>query len=280
MSSQPNPSRSTTAICEAVIGMSSGYSPPPATPLGLGGIMRTALAMYRAAPLSFVVVALVSTLPYELLLAGSQIAYGTPATSIRVLLRDAISLVPQLLLGQLSVAATAVIVMQMLNGKSAHAGSALELVGERFWQLAAVVVVTSVGIVLGFFALLIPGLYLVVVWLFAPIVSVTEDRALRSSMERSAGLAKGAFWWILGSYLAIQITIALSALLITELISIPLNPIGGTIGTVIRGVGAFVALTVVAPVANAGVALLYIDRRVREDNAWPGTIGVKSTRNP
>lgn len=249
--------------------MSPGFSPPPAQPLGLAGIMRTALAMYRQAPVPFILVALVSTLPYEILLAGSQIAYGSARSDVRALLQDAISLVPQLLLGQLSIAATTVIVMQMLNGQRAHAGSALELVGERFWQLAAVVVVTSVGIVLGFFALVIPGLYLVVLWLFAPIVSVTEDRPLKDAIERSGALVKGAFWWTLGSYLAIQVTVTLGALVISDLVDIALNPIGGTTGIVIRGGAAFVALTIVAPIANGGVALMYMDRRVRSHQEWP-----------
>ncbi len=275
---QPTPSRSRMTSSEAAIRVGSGYSPPPAVPLGLAGIMRTALTMYRAAPLALVLVALVSTLPYELLLAGSQIAYGPTTSDVRALLQDAISLLPQLLLGQLSIAATTVIVMQMLNGQAAHAGSALELVGERFWLLAAVVVVTSVGIILGFFALIIPGVYLLVVWLFAPIVSVTEGRSLKDALKRSSALAKGAFWWILGSYLAIQITVTLSALLIADLISMPLNPIGGTMGIVLRGAADFVALTAVVPVANAGVALIYMERRVRERRSWPSPVSAHENR--
>jgi hypothetical protein len=276
---RPTLNRSRMATGEAAIRLRSGYTPPPAVPLGLGGIMRTALTMYRTAPLAFVLVALVSTLPYELLLSGSQIAYGSTTSDARALLQDAIILLPELLLGQLSIAATAVIVMQMLNGQGAHAGPALELVGERFWQLAAVALLTSVGIVLGFLALVIPGLYLVVVWLFAPIVSVTEGRSLRDALERSSALVKGAFWWILGSCFAIQITIALTALLITDLISMPLNPVGGTIGIVLRGAVAFVAFTVVVPVANAGVALIYMDRRVREHNSWPLPFSVRGNRD-
>jgi len=242
--------------------------------------MRTALAMYRAAPLSFVLVALVSTLPEELLLTGSQLAYGTSSNQLRAILREFIGLLPQLLLGQLSIAASTVMVMHMLNGQRPNAGVALERVGERFWTLAAVVVVSSAGILLGFLVFVIPGIYLGVLWLFAPIVSVTERRSFRESLRRSVALGRGRFWWILGSYVAIQITITLAGLVISEAIGIPLAAVGGDLGIILRGLVAFLALTAVTPIANAGIALIYTDLRVGERDTWPLPSGAPEDLHP
>lgn len=231
--------------------------------------MRTALAMYRAAPLAFILVALISTLPEEVLLVVSQITYGTSTGSLRGRLQEVIGLLPQLLLGPLAIAATVLIVMQMLNGRPPDAGAALERVGEHFWTLVAVIVITSIGIVLGFIAFVIPGIYLAVLWLFAPIVSVTEHLSVRASLRRSAALGKGRFWWILGSYLAIEITVTLAGLVLSNLFDIPLGAIDGDAGIIVRGIVSFIALTLVVPVANAGIALIYTDLRVVGRDSWP-----------
>ena len=179
-------------------------------------------------------------------------------------MQELLTLLPQLVLGQLSIAATTVLILHLLNGQPANSGVALERVAERFWPLVAVVVITALGILAGFLALLIPGIYLFVVWLVAPIAVVTEQRSIREAIGRSVALVRGHFWWVLGSWLAIQITVGLAGLLISDLISIPLGGVGGTLGIVLRGLGAFVALTLVAPVGNAGVALIYVDLRVHE----------------
>jgi hypothetical protein len=249
--------------------VSADYAPPPARPLGLAGIMRTALTMYRAVPIAFMLVALVSTLPEAILLIGSQLAYGGPSTRLRELVQELLTLLPQLLLGQLSIAASTVLMLHMLNGQRPNPGVALERVGDRFWPLVGVVCITTIGILAGFVALLIPGIYLFVVWLVAPIAVVTEQRSIRDAIGRSVALVRGHFWWVLGSWLAIQITVGLAGVLISDLINIPLGAVGGTLGIVLRGLGAFIALTLVAPVANAGVALIYIDLRLHEHPVWP-----------
>lgn len=246
----------------------SRFTPPAAAPLRLGAIMRIALEMYRAAPGAVLGIALISTVPNLVLSVGGQLAYGTHSGT-RAVMQGLLSLLPQLLLGPLSIAATAVIAMQLFAGMPAHAGSALERVGLRFWPLAAVVVVSSVGIVIGGLALLIPGIYLAVVWLFAPIVAVVESLGLRSALARSAALAKGAFWWLLAGYLAIQITVALGALVLTDLVDLTLTSINGDSGIVLRGLATCLALTVVTPVASLGLSLMYLSRRVSERGSWP-----------
>lgn len=249
--------------------MSTDFAPPPAAPLGLGGIMRATLVLYRTAPGAFLLVSLVTTIPAAALLIGSDLVYGTPHSGARGALQQILPAIPELLLQQLSIAATAVMVMNMFHGLSGRPGIGLERVGERFWVLVAVVVVTTIGIVVGLFAFVIPGIWLLVVWLFAPLVTVTEHRNLRDALARSVGLVRGRFWWVLWSWLVIQVTALLGALVISDFIDIPLSLTHGTLSVVLHGLGVFVALTVVMPVANLGMTLIYMDLRVRETPMWP-----------
>jgi hypothetical protein len=249
--------------------MSTRFTPPPVERLGLGGIMRATLMLYRAAPGVFLAVSLVTTIPATLLVIGTDLFSGTPHGRGAVLAQQFLPAIPVLLLQQLSIAATAVIVMHMFHGLSGRAGTGLERVGERFWILAAVVAITSIGIVAGLAALIIPGIWLLVIWLYAPLVTVTEHRGIRASLTRSAELVRGRFWWTLGSVLAIQLTATLGALVISDAISLPLVLVGGTLGAVLRALALFVGLTLAMPVANLGMTMIYMELRVQETPMWP-----------
>jgi hypothetical protein len=249
--------------------MSPAFAPPPSGQLGLGGIMRATIRLYRTAPLPFLIAALVSTLPESILLIGSDLTSGPAGGHVRGLLQRVLPLTPQLLLGQISVAASAVLVMQMFRQQPPRTGRALEIVGERFWPLVGVVVLTTLGIFAGLLALVIPGVILFVWWLFAPITAVTEQLAIGPAISRSRRLVSGRFWWVLGGWLAIQLTVLLGTLVVMDLITIPLDGVHGSAGVVVRGIAAFVALTLATPVANIGVSLIYLELRARDDGQWP-----------
>lgn len=231
--------------------------------------MSTALAMYRARPWTLIVIALVSTLPTVLLSSGGDLAYGVPDNARDTLLRTVIVAIPTQLLGQISVAAAAVLAMDLLNGRPATASHSLELVGLRFWPLAAVIAVTLAGLAAGIVLLVVPAIILLVLWLYAPIAVVTEGRGVREAFTRSADLSKGAFWWTLGSYLAIQITVALGAALVSAIFAAPFSSLGGDAAIIADGAVSLVVLTAAQPVAMLGVGLMYLDRRVRREGVWP-----------
>lgn len=239
--------------------------------------MSTALAMYRARPWALIVIALVSTLPTVLLGTGGDLAYGVPDTARDTLLRTAIVAVPTQLLGQISVAAAAVLAMDLLNGRPATASHALELVGLRFWPLAAVIGITLVGVAAGIVLLVIPAVILIVLWLYAPITVITEGRSVRAAFARSAELGRGAFWWTLGSYLAIQITVALAAGVVSAILAAPFTSLNGNAEIVMEGAVTLLVLTIAQPVALLGVGLMYLDRRVRREGHWPSP-GAQPTR--
>ena len=174
---------------------------------------------------------------------------------------------PTQLLGQISVAAAAVLAMDLLNGRPATASHSLELVGLRFWPLAAVIGITLAGVAAGIVLLVIPALILIVFWLYAPITVVTEGRSVRAAFVRSNELSRGAFWWTLGSYLAIQLTVALAAGVVSAILAAPFVSLDGSAGIIMEGVVTLLVLTIAQPVALLGVGLMYLDRRVRREGA-------------
>lgn len=245
------------------------FRPPPARPLGLGGILTTALALFRVAPGAFILVAAVSTVPGAVLLIASDLAYGTEGTAGQQLLRLVVQVIPILLLGPISVAATTVIAADMLHGGKASASRALEHVADRFWPMVAVAAVTTLGVVVGLFAFIIPGIALLVLWLFAVQVSVMERRGVGESLSRSTGLVKGAFWWTLGSYLTISILVGVAALVASAVLSAPALSVDGNARVVAGGLATLVASTLIQPVGNLGLSLMFVERRLRAEGAWP-----------
>ena len=253
--------------------MSADFTPPSPGHLGLGGIMSAALAMYRAAPRPFLAVSLVSTLPLVGLSVAGDLAYGVPADSTGRGLRELILLVPALFLVQISLAATAVLTMDLLHRRPPSASAGLELVGLRFWPLAAVNAITILGVALGIMALVIPGLVLLVMWIYAPIIAVVEARRPRASLARSVATVRGRFWWTTGAYVAIQLTVTLAGILIGALFGTLAAPLSGNAAIIGTGLAELVAVTLVQPVALLGVALMYLEGRAAREGHWanPGS---------
>lgn len=245
------------------------YTPPEEGRLGLGGIMATSLAMFRAAPWPLLVIALVSTLPLAVLTTVSEISYGPAEGSEEQALRAIVQLVPVLLLAPISTAATTITALDLLHRRPTDASRALESVAERFWPMAAVVALTALGVLLGLAALVIPGIVLLVIWLFAAQVCVVERRGVRDSLARSGALVRGAFWWTLGSFLAISLTVGLAAELLATVLSLAASPLSGDLETIVVGAATLIASTLLQPIGNLGLSLMFVERRLARDGAWP-----------
>ena len=245
------------------------FTPPRPGPSGLKDILSRAIAIFRAYPLPFMIIAFVTALPIGLVAIAIDLAYAVPDDDLQKALATLIGVLPAVVLVPISGAAVAVAVIDCVNGGPPRVSHALEMVGERFWPLAAVIAVTTTGLVLGVMALLVPGIILLVFWLFASPVVVVEGLGLRGALGRSRQLVRGAFWPVLGVYLVIEI----GAALVGALLLIPLDAIAlgfdGDAQKVVAGIAQIAVTTIAQPLAMIGVALMYLDRRVRAEGAWP-----------
>ncbi len=244
------------------------FTPPWPGPSGLTEIISRTIAIFRAYPVPFMIIAFVTALPIGLVSIAIDLAYTVPDADLQEALATLIGVLPAVVLVPISGAAAAVAVIDCINGDPPRVSHALEMVGERFWPLAAVIAVTTIGLVLGVMALLVPGIILLVIWLFASLSVVVEGLGVRGALGRSRQLVRGAFWPVLGVYLVIQI----GAALVGTALLIPLDAIAfgfdGDAQRVVSGIAQIAVTTIVQPLAMIGVALMYLDRRVRAEGSW------------
>jgi hypothetical protein len=122
--------------------------------------------------------------------------------------------------------------------------------------VAAVQVMSDLGIALGFLALIIPGVILTLRWAVVAQVAAIEDRGWLAALEGSRRLTAENYWHIFGLQLLLGV---LSEALHLGARAIPL---GGSSSAASVTVG-IVLETVVASFFALALALLYFDLRAR-----------------
>jgi hypothetical protein len=229
-----------------------------------------ALALYRAQPRLFLLLALVTALPIGLVTMGIDLAYGNDDTSTgRTLLAIGLQIALAVLIAPISGAATTVATIDAVDGRAPSVSRALEIVGERFWPLVLTLLVATVGVAVGFMALFVPGVYLLVVWLFAGQAAVIERRGLRDSLLRSAELVRGGWWRCFATFLLVQVGAGLVQTLLVAPVARGADDLSYSSEVIAVGVWRILVTTVVEPFVLIAIALLYLDRRVRQEGRWP-----------
>lgn len=143
----------------------------------------------------------------------------------------------------------------------------------------AVAIVVGVGITVGSFLVIIPGVIAYVVWAAAAPVAVVEGAGLGAALARSARLTRGNRMRILGvTLLIIVITAVIDQIISSIVIQIVpnLSPTASLI--VSSGVGAVVSAVTLSWVGGV-IALIYMDLRLRGENLAP-TLRAYAIRHP
>jgi hypothetical protein len=108
--------------------------------------------------------------------------------------------------------ATAVILygaFQHMRGYPVRLGESITRGLARFLPLLGLIVLQMLGVMLGAFLLIIPGLILLVMWYVAVPVCVVERTGPVKSLSRSQELTKGFRWKLFGLFLLVLIVSAL-----------------------------------------------------------------------
>jgi uncharacterized protein DUF4339 len=122
-----------------------------------------------------------------------------------------------------------------VRGKPAAVGDAFAGFSKRFLTLVGIGLLFSIFVSVGLCLLVIPGVYLFVAYVFAPVLAVDKGLGYWDAMETSRRVVTRSWWRVAGLVLLI---IALLAL-----------------GTLALGVGIFVAI----PLAAGAIAYAYED---------------------
>jgi hypothetical protein len=226
--------------------------------------------MYRREPWLFLLLTAVTVVPVGILSAIATNAATGSGDLAQAGVILAIALIPAVLLIPVSGAAVAIATVRRLSGDRVGAGAALEQVGIRFWILFGALVLVTLGVIVGLFALIIPGIFLAILWLFAGPVVVIEGKGVRDSLRRSQDLVRGSWWTVFLAFVLIQVVTAIAQLAIGIVGAAILTPLDGTALAWGEGIWSTLTQLLVQPFALIAIAILYADRVLRVDGRLPG----------
>jgi hypothetical protein len=161
-------------------------------PLSLGELLDRTFFLYRK---HFLVFVGIIAFPYLVLLAfqlaGDVLRPGNLRGGWVSALWTLLTLVMSLGVLAVSQGATVIAVSQLHLGRTVTIAEAFAGIKGRVLYLALIMIGTWIGIGVGLVLLILPGIYLALMWALTVPVAVLEDKGLRDSVERSAQLTKG-----------------------------------------------------------------------------------------
>jgi hypothetical protein len=137
--------------------------------------------------------------------------------------------------------------------RDASPGQLLQAATPVLGQLIIVGIVAGIGIVIGFFLVIVPGLILLTVWsVAAPVVVLERPPGLRA-LGRSRELVRGNGWQVFGVILVLGVLVNITA----GAIELAAESAGTGVGIVVR----VVVGVLTAPLLALAASVLYFDLR-------------------
>lgn len=251
---------------------------PILRPLSLGELLDQAFQFYRKHFLLFVGIAAIP----QLCLLVFQIALHIAGRSIRpsdsvvlsaiaTFLITIVGLVLLLIATAVSQAATASAVSELYLGRSTTVGATYSRMRGSFGRMTGIVFGLGMLIGLGFICLIIPGIYLALIWSLAIPAAVIEDLGFAGSRYRSKFLTEGAR--------GRMFMIGLLVLVVTYIVMLVIQAPVGVVGVLVLGPRAVTSLsfviaarmtgaiagTLVGPLGMIAFTIAYFDQRVRKE---------------
>lgn len=171
------------------------------------------------------------------------------------------------------------LVADVQDGKrDATPGQLLRAVTPVLGQLILVGIVAAIGIVIGFFLIIVPGLILITIWsVVAPVVVLERPRGVLAALARSRELVRGNGWQVFGVILVLYILVGAVSIIIEGIA----ESAGSGVGIVVR----VVVGVLTAPLSALAASVLYFElrgARVAGDapGAGPGPVGPGGPEGP
>lgn len=160
--------------------------------------------------------------------------------------------------GNLVTAAILFGVFEALRGKSVDIGKCVNVAMSVLVPVIIVSIVSSIGITIGLFLLIVPGIILALMWYVAVPVTVIEKAGLGDALSRSADLTKGH-----------RLTLFVVALLfliigsaVTFLVVVPLAATGSAL---LAGIALLAIAVTIGLWSSATAGVVYHDLRMVKD---------------
>lgn len=195
-----------------------GYPPPApvmsAQPISPASVVGRILEIYRA---QFVVLVGTALVLYAIQLVAYLLLGSSASVALTILL---------LALGVLYQGIVVELVQDLQDGRRDHSVAELiRRVEPVFWSLVAVSILFGLGVAVGLFFLLIPGLILLVMWSVVAPVTVIERPGVFAAFRRSQELVRGNGWNVFAVIVVVFLAVIVISVAVVLLAS-PLGPVG------------------------------------------------------
>jgi hypothetical protein len=232
-------------------------------PRDLGGLLSATFSLYGKYFAVFASIAFAVVVPVDFVFYGGMLGWfgtydPTPPVGDQLIATYASQLIAQPLITAMHVAA----VLAIGEGRRPTLKESFVRGGDVFLPVLGALLLTWFFTVLGFIALIIPGIYVMVrLWVVAPAV-VVEDRRGMDAVRRSWGLVKDNWWRILG----ITIVVGIIAGIAGAILSVPGTLIADSTGSgPIALVGQIVGSAVTYSFQALTATLIFFDLRARKE---------------
>jgi hypothetical protein len=266
--------------------ISGGGSPEGASGgrgMRIGEILDAALKLYRRSAVNLWLIALVITVPTEIVIglisraslpSGVFAHHGTLYINLAENPGGQVSVAGSLAAIVLNVLANLVtvgaLVECLLNshvGRDSSWSTSLRFALPRLGSLLWLSILTTIGLVIGFVLVVIPGIYLYVCWCIAVPVLMFEGKTGTNALGRSRQLVKGRWWATFGallvSFVLIVIVYAVVVLLLQHLAVNSENSVNTIL--ILRVLFDILTFVIVYPIFAAVSVMIYIDLRTRKE---------------
>jgi hypothetical protein len=146
------------------------------------------------------------------------------------------------------------LVQDVRDGRRDHSiGDLVRSVEPVFWPLVAVSILFGLGVGLGFILLIIPGLFLLVIWSVVAPVTVLERPGAFRAFGRSRALVRGNGWNVFGVILLVFLSVVV--------VSVAAGIAAESLGAVGRSLVQWAVNAALAPVTALSASVLYFELR-------------------
>lgn len=251
--------------------MSDGERLDLTRPRAVGELLSDAFVVYaRNFPVLFLIAAAV-VIPVQLVVSGIGLEeltspYRDDAKRAELLIPTLVSF---LVVAPLIAATTIHTLKDLAAGQAPHAGRALQAGLDVFAPVFLAVLLAGIGIALGLFLLILPGIYVAVRWFFVPQAVVIDGARGGDALRRSWELVQGFWWRTLGVALLANLVAVIPGIMIVG----PLDALAKSADQqAISLAGSILAETLTAPFVALVSTLLFFDLRARRSANTSGAV--------
>lgn len=238
-------------------------------PLSTSELLDRTFHLYRN---HFVLFVGIAALPQLIVLLLRFVAAGTAAAGGMITF-SFVSIVAGLasfVAIEISHAATVIAVSDLHLDRAASIASSYSLAKGSLGRVIGISLAIGIAAGIGMIFLIVPGVYLYLMWSLAIPVTVLEGGGLNTTTNRSQSLTKGSR----GRIFVICLLLIILTIVVSLIIEVPLELLARIFGNptlvvsmahALSAIGQFISASLVGPLVTIALTLIYYDQRVRKE---------------